>query len=144
MLYRTTIGLWWWFLPSIALSQSSQNHVVLQDEERRFAAMVRRDTTELSKWLSDDLVYRHSNGLLEDKRSHMRAIAAGVLHYERIERDSAYVQRFGRLALVNGVVRVSGQLEQRPFAVRLAYLAAYRKSRGRWQLLRWQSTRLAE
>ncbi len=144
MLYRTTIGLWWWFLPFVALSQSSQNHAVLQDEERRFAAMMRRDTVELSKWLSDDLVYRHSNGLLEDKRSHMKAIAAGALHYERIERDSAYVQRFGRLALVNGVVRVSGRLEQRPFAVRLAYLAAYRKSRGRWQLLRWQSTRLAE
>ncbi len=128
--------------PFIGSAQSSKNAAVLRDELQRFDAMTRRDTAALRKWLSDDLIYRHSNGLLEDRRSHLEAIASGVLVYEHIARDSAQVHRYGRTAIVNGIARVRGRLQQTPFEVRLSYLAIYRKKGGRWQLLRWQSTRL--
>ncbi|MCS7035748.1 MAG: nuclear transport factor 2 family protein [Saprospiraceae bacterium] len=128
--------------PFAGSAQSSKNPSVLQDELRRFDAMTRRDTAELSRWLSEDLIYRHSNGLLEDKRSHLEAIASGALVYEHMVRDSAQAQRYGRTALVNGVVRVRGRLQQAPFDVRLSYLAVYRKKGARWRLVRWQSTRL--
>lgn len=128
--------------PVVGLAQSSKNPSVLQDELRRFEAMMRRDTAELACWLSEELLYRHSNGLLEDRSAHLEAIASGALVYERIARDSAHVQRYGRTAIVQGVARVSGRLQQAPFDLRLAYLAVYRKRGGRWQLLRWQSTRL--
>lgn len=130
------------FLPFVGLTQSSKNQSILRDEDRRFQAMMYRDTVALSSWLSDNLLYRHSNGLLEDKQRHLQAIAAGTLVYERIERDSAHVERYGRMAMVNGVARVAGRLEQAPFQVRLSYLAVYRKKGARWQLIRWQSTRL--
>ncbi len=128
--------------PFAGSAQSSKNAAVLQDELRRFDAMTRRDTVELSRWLSEDLLYRHSNGLLEDKRKHLEAIASGALVYERMTRDSAQVQRYGRTAIVNGIAHVQGRLQQIPFEVRLSYLAVYRKKGVRWQLLRWQSTRL--
>ncbi len=123
-------------------AQRSQNCSILRDEERRFEAMMRRDTAALARWLSADLSYRHSNGLLEDKAAHLQAIASGALIYERILRDSAQVVRYGRTAVVSGVARVAGALRATPFEVRLSYLAVYRKKRGCWQLTRWQSTRL--
>ncbi len=130
------------FLPFVGRTQSSKNQSILHHEDSRFQAMMRRDTAALSSWLSDNLLYRHSNGLLEDKQRHLQAIATETLVYERIERDSVHVERWGRMAIVNGVVRVAGRLEQAPFEVRLSYLAVYRKKGGRWQLIRWQSTRL--
>jgi hypothetical protein len=126
--------------PFIGSAQSSKNAAVLQDELQRFDAMMRRDTAELKRWLSEDLIYRHSNGLLEDMHSHLDAIASGTLVYEYIMRDSAHVQRYGRTAIVNGIARVRGRLQQTPFEVRLSYLAVYRKKGGRWRLLRWQGS----
>ncbi len=128
--------------PFAGLAQSSKNRSVLYAEQQRFEAMVRRDTVALSKWLSDELIYRHSNGLFEDKQAHLTAIASGALIYEHIARDSVQVRCHGRTALVNGVAHVRGRLNERPFEVRLAYLAVYRKKGARWQLTRWQSTRL--
>ncbi|MCS6930055.1 MAG: nuclear transport factor 2 family protein [Saprospiraceae bacterium] len=128
--------------PLCSRGQSSKNLSVLQDELRRFDAMIRRDTAALALWLSEELVYRHSNGLLEDKRRHLEAIASGALVYEQLVRDSAQVRCYGRTALVNGIARVRGCLQQTPFDLRLSYLAVYRKRSGRWQLIRWQSTRL--
>ncbi len=128
--------------PFAGSAQSSKNAAVLQDELQRFDAMMRRDTVELKRWLSDDLIYRHSNGLLEDKQGHLKAIASGTLVYEHMTRDSAQVQCYGRTAIINGIARVRGRLQHTPFEVRLSYLAVYRKKGGRWQLLRWQSTRL--
>ncbi len=128
--------------PFAGSTQSSKNLAVLQDELQRFEAMTRRDTAALAQWLSEELVYRHSNGLLEDKRRHLEAIASGALVYEHIARDSAQVHRYRRMAVVNGIVRVRGQWQQVPFEVQLSYLAVYRKKGARWQLLRWQSTRL--
>lgn len=128
--------------PFAGSAQSSKNAAVLQDELQRFDAMMRRDTVELKRWLSDDLIYRHSNGLLEDKQGHLKAIASGTLVYEHMTRDSVQVQCYGRTAIINGIARVRGRLQHTPFEVRLSYLAVYRKKGGRWQLLRWQSTRL--
>lgn len=131
-------------LPLTGLAQSGHDKKILDVEQRRFEAMIRKDTAALRSMLADDLVYLHSNALLEDKAEHIRAIVSGRLVYQKMVREQANVRRYGSTALVNGIVQVSGILNGTPFDVRLAYSAVYRKKGGRWRLANWQSTRMNE
>ncbi len=123
-------------------AQSSQAEKVLTNESMRFAAMTRADTTALKLLLADDLVYVHSNAMVENKSEHLAAIASRKLVYEKMERESASVRFYGKTALVNGTVKVRGILKGNTFELSLLYLAVYRKTHGRWLLVNWQSTRI--
>lgn len=129
-------------LPLCGRAQSKCDQKILDAELRRFEAMTRRDTVALHQLLTDDLVYLHSNALLENKQEHLGAIATGKLVYQTMTRTQAAVRRYGRTAIVNGNVRVAGILNGNAFEVRLAYSAVYRKQGRRWRLANWQSTRL--
>lgn len=137
-----TIILWFLFCVFGLQAQSKRAEKVLQAESRRFEAMTKADTQVLSPMLAGKLHYVHSNALRENKAEHLNAIATKKLVYQSMERETATVHQYGRTAIVNGVVRVKGVLAGNAFEVRLLYLAVYRKIRGQWQLLNWQSTRI--
>jgi hypothetical protein len=104
--------------------------------------MTRADTTTLRLLLADELIYIHSNALKENKQEHLAAIASKKLVYEKMERELATVRFYGKTALVNGIIKVRGILNKNTFEVRLQYLAVYRKKRGVWQMVNWQSTKV--
>jgi hypothetical protein len=124
-------------------AQSKNAQKVLDNETRRFEAMTRADTTTLKLLLADELVYIHSNALKENKQEHLAAISSKKLVYEKMDREVATVRFYGKTALVNGTIRVRGILNNSSFEVRLLYLAVYRKKHGVWQMVHWQSTKMA-
>ncbi len=133
------------FSPKLATAQSGQitgDREVAADEQSRFEYMTRADTAGLSPYLSADLVYIHSNGLVETKTEHLQAISNGKLVYKLMERENVKIRRYGKIAISNGVLHVAGILNQNPFDIRLLYTAVYQKRKGKWQLLNWQSTRI--
>jgi len=130
------------FAFSTLCAQSKNAQKVLDNETHRFEAMTRADTTILKLLLADELVYIHSNALKENKREHLAAIASKKLVYEKMERESASVRFYGKTALVNGIIKVRGILNNNSFEVRLQYLAVYRKKHGVWQMVNWQSTKI--
>lgn len=116
---------------------------IIQFEDARFDAMVRSDTALLRAMLDDDLIYIHSNGLEESKGRHLAAIGSGEMIYRSVKRlPGVRLRKYGQIALINGQVRVAGVMKGNPFEVLLKYTAVYRKKRGHWSLLNWQSTRL--
>lgn len=130
------------FLPLFTLAQSKTDQKIIDSEQRRFDAMVRKDTLALRDLLADDLVYIHSNTLTENKKEHLSNIATGRLIYEKMTREQVKVRRYGKMALTNGFVQVKGILKEKAFEMRLAYTAVYRKKGGTWRLVNWQSTRV--
>jgi ketosteroid isomerase-like protein len=129
-------------LPLFALAQSKTEQKILDSELRRFEAMTRKDTLALRDLLADDLVYLHSNTLTESKKEHISNIGTGYLIYEKMTREQAKVRRYGKVALINGVVQVKGILKEKTFEMRLAYTAVYMKKGRTWRLVNWQSTRV--
>lgn len=129
-------------LPVFAPAQSKCDRKILDTEQRRFEAMMHKDTALLRDLLADDLVYVHSNALTENKKEHISAISGGRLVYEKMTREQVKVRRYGKTALTNGIVQVRVILNQNPLEMRLAYTAVYRKKGGTWQLANWQSTRV--
>lgn len=124
-----------------ALAQPRINFV-LKKESDRFAAMTSRDTAALRGLLHDDLIYIHSNALMESKAQHIAAIASGRLVYQKMTPENVKIRRYGKTALTDGTLQVKGLLNGTAFELRLAYTAVYRKKRGHWRLLNWQSTRI--
>jgi hypothetical protein len=130
-------------LPFGLTAQTKTEREILDTELRRFEAMTRRDTILLQKLLSDDLFYIHSNALIENKLTHITAIATGKLVYEKMTRESVAIRRYGKkTALTNGILAVSGIINNTAFQLRLQYTAVYRKNKKTWQLANWQSTRI--
>lgn len=127
---------------SVSFAQINAEKTILETEQRRFTAMVEKDTALLGTMLAGDLFYLHSNGLNETKRQHLAAIASGTIDYQAMARQpNPVVRRFGKIALVNGLVHVSGLINKQSFSLPLRYTAVYRKKKGKWLLVNWQSTR---
>lgn len=126
------------------LAQSKSEQGVLTTETVRFEAMMRFDTAALRPMLAEDLLYIHSNALEEDKTAHLNAISSRKIVYADMQREQSKVYLYGKTALVTGILHVGGTYKDTPFDVRLRYTAVYRKKRGKWLLLHWQSTKLPE
>lgn len=134
--------IWAAMIPAFqAVAQIRRSDQVLSAELTRFRLMTERDTLHLPEYLSEELVYIHSNALTENAGEHVRAISNGKIIYQRMDRKQAKVRLYGRTAIVNGEIQVSGLLNNTPFDVFMLYTAVYRKKKGNWQLINWQSTR---
>jgi hypothetical protein len=111
-------------------------------ESRRFAAMMRADTTELGRYLAAELVYTHSNAMVESRADHQGAVASGKTVYESIAPVELKYQVYAEYAVGTGTVKSKGTLNGTAFDVMLRVTTVHVKRAGRWQLVAWQSTRM--
>lgn len=126
---------------SAGIAQDSAAKNVLDTEQHRFACMIAKDTLSLEKLLADDLMYIHSNSLVEHKQQHLSAISTGKIVYQSMKRESPNVRFYGKVAICNGSIQVKGLLNGNPFDVQMLYTAVYRKQGKNWLLVNWQTTR---
>ncbi len=137
---KIILGLAFLLAPLLLTAQAD----VLASEDARFAAQTTRDTLSLSRLLADELVYIHSNALVETKADFIHSVGTGRIVYQRMTPEPARrVRALGRqAAIVDGIVHVTGQFQGNTFDMRLRYTAAYRRHKGAWRLVSWQSTRI--
>lgn len=118
---------------------------VTESEQLRFDAQVSQDTAALHRLLANDLVYIHSNALVESKADFIRSVGGGGIRYLSMQKVKADpVRQWGKTAVAVGVVAVRGLYQGSEFAMQLRYTSIYRKTGGNWQLCSWQSTRLPQ
>ncbi len=128
------------YLPQLTFAQADAAPGVLEAESTRFAAMISADTAALRTMLHPDLLYIHSNGLEESANDLVSSVAAKNVVYQSFDPQQILrVQTFGKTALVDGLVRVSGRYQGDAFLVDLRYTSVYRKVDDKWLLVRWQS-----
>ncbi|RIV17954.1 nuclear transport factor 2 family protein [Fibrisoma montanum] len=128
----------------VAFAQSPAEKDVMNTEKRRFNALVSKDYTVLNQTLSDDLVYTHSNGIVDDKQSFIQSIKDGKLTYAAIDPLEQKVRLYGNTAIVNGVCQVKAVSNGETLSSRLRYTDVYVKKGNQWQLATWQSLRLTQ
>ena len=130
------------FLLAFCTTAQAQR-TVFESEQMRFQAQVARDTAALERLLADDLVYVHSNALVEDKAAFIHSVGGGGIRYLAMEKtESLPLQTWGKVALCRGIVKVKGALQGNAFDMTLRFTSVYRKEKGIWKLISWQSTRV--
>ncbi len=113
-------------------------------EKRRFDAQLTKDTRALNDILADDLVYTHSNGNQDSKKTFVESIASGKQVYQAIEISADTVRLYGSdLAVVTGQMKTTAVVNGNTNDLRLRYTDVYARRNGRWQMVAWQSARLA-
>ncbi len=119
----------------------AQERAVFEAESARFRAQVEKDGLALQTMLDDDLYYLHSNGLVESKQDFITSVTGGKIVYSEMMATEHRLRRYGKTAILYGLLIVRGMYEGEPFDIRLYYTSVYRKKRGKWLLMNWQSTK---
>ena len=137
-------GLWALLLLFIALhTPASGQRTVAESEYMRFRAQISRDTALLSGLVANDLMYIHSNALVETKAGFLHTVGGGAIQYLSMEKtESDAIRAWGKTGLSRGVVKVSGIFQGAAFDMTLRFTSVYRKEKGTWKLFSWQSTRV--
>ena len=112
-------------------------------EMQRFQAMERVDVATLNRILSDDLIYTHANGLQQTKAELIGVLGSGDMKYESITPDDIRVRIYNQTAVVTGraSIKIKARGEEQSF--KICYLDVYVKQDSRWQMVAWQSSRVA-
>ncbi|RME93188.1 MAG: nuclear transport factor 2 family protein [Bacteroidetes bacterium] len=125
---------------SIAAGACAQQAAVLAAEQARFTAQIEEDVDALAELLHEDLYYLHSNGLAESKADFIASVRTGKIDYQRMTPQDQQFRRYGRTAILTGLVSVDGSYQGTVFSLGLYYTSVYLRRRGQWQLVSWQST----
>jgi hypothetical protein len=105
--------------------------------------MEKGDVETLDRIISDDLIYTHANGLRQSKFDVIGVLGSSDMKYESITPYDVRVRIYNDTAIVAGraSIRIKAHGERESFEI--CYLDVYVKQEGRWQMVAWQSSRIA-
>ncbi len=128
-----------------ALSCAADDLKAIEEAERGWAAgITKKDYALLDKVLADDLIYRHSNALVDTKASYIDASKSGKSNYISVEyKEPIQPKLIGKdhaMAFVRA--KVTTMQNGKPNEMDLAMLHIFRKKGSQWQLIAHQSARI--
>lgn len=129
--------------PPRTAAPSAEEKAVLAVEKQRFDAQVSKNYAVLEQVLANDLVYTHSHGGSDTKPSFIQSIRDGKSSYDAIDPQEQNVRLYGNMAIINGVCAVKMTSNGQTINMRLKYTDVYVRKGNQWQMVSWQSLRLA-
>jgi ketosteroid isomerase-like protein len=118
--------------------------MIIDLDRRRMKAMADQDLDTLNTLLADDLIYTHSSARLDTKQSLIGNMQSGSTVYNAVEPSDVTAQDLGSAVVLTGVARIRVTTGGKPNAFAVRFTDVYANKGGKWQMVTWQSTRLAE
>lgn len=113
-------------------------------ELARFNVMVAKDRAGLEAVLHNDLTYFHSSGASDNKDSYIASIFSGKSNYQSIEVVELLTRVYGKTGVNTGIVNIMNiNAEGKATPLKLRFTDVFVFESGRWQMVSWQSTKLA-
>lgn len=123
---------------------AGNGQAIIDLDRKRMEAMGKKDIATLNDLLSDDLIYCHSSARLDTKQSLIGAMQSGATVYEAVEPSDVKAQDLGSAVVLTGIARIRVTSGGKPNAFAVRFTDVYANRGGKWQMVTWQSTRLAE
>ena len=128
---------------SLAAAPDPVLDAVRRADDARVSATVASNREQLDALFSDDLVYTHSSGMVNDKASYLATIASGQTKYYSINYESRNFEAASPgIVLMRGRCLIHSANGGQSVENYLAYLAVWRLEKGTWRFLAWQSCHL--
>ncbi len=118
--------------------------MIIDLDRKRMTAMAEKDIATLNAVLADDLIYTHSSARLDTKQSLVGNMQSGSTVYNSVEPSDVKAQDLGSAVVLTGVARIRVTSNGQPNAFAVRFTDVYANRGGKWQMVCWQSTRLAE
>ncbi len=106
-------------------------------------ATVKADDSALNKLLADDLIYIHSTGDQDNKKTFIENQHNGVRKYLKIDHETMDVRVYGNSAVLTGTVQLETEMKGVKGGAHLRIIHVWVKQGGSWKLVAHQSLRLA-
>lgn len=126
-------------LAAPAARAASAEDAVLAAEAARAAAFVAADTVALGPVLADELTFGHSNGVVQDKRALLAALAGHEIVYRAIVPSALHAHVYRATATVDGDAAITVEGGGGARTLTLHFLEVWVRRSGRWQLAAYQS-----
>jgi ketosteroid isomerase-like protein len=123
---------------------AGNGQTIIDLDRKRMTAMAEKDVATLRSVLADDLIYTHSSARLDTKQSLIGAMESGATVYTAVEPSEVKAQDLGDAVVLTGVAAISVNSGGKPNSFKVRFTDVYAKRGGQWQMVTWQSTRLAE
>ena len=123
---------------------AGNGQTVIDLDKKRMTAMAQKDLATLNDLISNDLVYTHSSARLDTKQSLIGNMQSGSTVYNAVEPSDVKAQDLGSAVVLTGVARIRVTSGGKPNAFAVRFTDVYANKGGKWQMVTWQSTRLAE
>jgi ketosteroid isomerase-like protein len=118
--------------------------MIIELDKKRMTAMGQKDAATLNELLSDDLIYTHSSARQDTKQSLIGAMESGKTVYTSVVPSEVKAQDCGDAVVLTGIARISVLSGGKPNSFGVRFTDVYANKGGRWQMVTWQSTRLAD
>ena len=118
--------------------------MIIELDKKRMTAMGQKDVATLNELLSDDLIYTHSSARQDTKQSLIEAMVSGKTVYTAVVPSEVKAQDCGDAVVLTGVARISVNSGGKANSFGVRFTDVYADKGGRWQMVTWQSTRLAD
>ncbi len=109
-------------------------------EDERMRATIAGDLATLDRLMHDELVYAHSNGIVDSKSEYLAKLRNGSLRYQAMNLLKRNARRFGDTVITNGRLRVEVDADGKHNAFELLYTCVY-STAAESRLLSWHATR---
>lgn len=127
----------------VALDESEKVAKAIQEFTK---AVVDEDTAKFSTLLSDDLVFGHSNGNIQDKEAFIAEIVSrNPLDYLSVDVENQEITISGKVAVVTHIYLATAENSAKEKVnIRIGNMMIWVKDKSNWKLLARQAYRLPQ
>lgn len=109
---------------------------IIAAEKRRFDAIMRADPAELLECLDEEMVYVHSNAVVEDREAYIAKLVSGERKYLGFKTGERTFRRLGEAVACIGDMEVQSLAGPVPLVATVVYR---RRGDGPWKMALWHS-----
>lgn len=113
-------------------------------EDERIQAGVRKDVEAIAPFTAEEYVQIDFDGRVMDRDATFRRIRSSDIRLRSNSPDDLRVRIYGDVAVVTGRATPKGVVDGREFVDPVRYSRVYVKRDGRWQVVLFQQTRIAQ
>ncbi|MBA3441804.1 MAG: nuclear transport factor 2 family protein [Pyrinomonadaceae bacterium] len=127
-------------------NNSSVEQELMQLEKDGAAAAVKGDTTFLDRHTAANYIGTDPGGGVEDRAKMMAGAKAGNIKFGTMDLDGMSVRMAGKdTAVVTGRATIKGNLKSgMDISGQYRFTDVWVKQEGRWQVMAWQATKVAQ
>jgi ketosteroid isomerase-like protein len=123
---------------------AGNGQTVIELDKKRMTASANKDFDTLNQLIGDDLIYTHSSARMDTKQSLIGAMQSGSTVYTAMEPSEVVAQDLGDTVVVTGACAISVVSGGKPNSFKVRFIDVWAKRASGWQMVTWQSTRLAD
>jgi ketosteroid isomerase-like protein len=123
---------------------AGNGQTVIELDKKRMTASASKDFDALNQLIGDDLIYTHSSARMDTKQSLIGAMRSGSTVYTAMEPSEVVAQDLGDTVVLTGACAISVVSGGKPNSFKVRFIDVWAKRASGWQMVTWQSTRLAD